>query len=33
LWIEGIDGGTLARAIQALPDVHLVRIWSTPGSE
>ena len=33
LWIEGIDGSTLASAIQALPDVHLVRVWSTPGSE
>jgi acetoin utilization protein AcuB len=33
LWIQGIDHDTLTTVIQTLPDVHLVRMWSTPGSE
>ena len=33
LWIQGLDRDTLSTVIQALPDVRLVRLWSTPGSE
>ncbi|HSD82825.1 MAG TPA: CBS and ACT domain-containing protein [Anaerolineae bacterium] len=33
LWIQGIDRDALTTVIQALPDMRLVRIWSTPGSE
>ena len=33
LWIQAIQRDTLTNVIQALPDVRLVRVWSTPGSE
>ncbi len=33
LWIEAIDRDTLITAIQAVPDMHLVRVWSTLTSE
>jgi acetoin utilization protein AcuB len=33
LWIQDIDRDTLTAVIQALPDIRLVRVWSTPGSE
>jgi acetoin utilization protein AcuB len=33
LWIQYIDRDTLARVIEMLPDVKLVRVWSTPGAE
>lgn len=33
LWIQDIDRDTLTRVIEALPDMHLVRVWSTPGAE
>jgi acetoin utilization protein AcuB len=33
LWIQAIDRDTLTNVIQALPDVRLVRVWSTPGPE
>jgi acetoin utilization protein AcuB len=33
LWIQAVNRDTLAGQIQALPDVRLVREWSTPGSE
>ena len=33
LWIQDIDRDTLTTVIQALPDMRLIRIWSTPGSE
>ena len=33
LWIQDIDRDTLINVIQALPDVQLVRVWSTPGAE
>jgi acetoin utilization protein AcuB len=32
LWIQGIDGDTLARVIDAIPDVDLVRVWSEPAT-
>jgi acetoin utilization protein AcuB len=32
-WIQGLDRETLTTVIQALLDVRLVRMWSTPGSE
>lgn len=33
LWIQNIDRDALTTVIQALPDMKLVRVWSTPGSE
>jgi acetoin utilization protein AcuB len=33
LWIQNLDRDTLTREIQALPNVRLVRMWNTPGSE
>jgi acetoin utilization protein AcuB len=33
LWIQDIDGDTLARVIDAIPDVELVRLWSEPETE
>ncbi|NTU62472.1 MAG: CBS domain-containing protein [Chloroflexi bacterium] len=33
LWIVEIDRDTLTAAILALPDVRLVRVWSTPDTE
>jgi acetoin utilization protein AcuB len=33
LWIQGIDGDTLARVIDAIPDVDLIRVWSEPEAE
>jgi acetoin utilization protein AcuB len=33
LWIQDIDRDALTSAIQALPDMRLVRVWSTPGTE
>jgi len=33
LWIEAIDRDALIAALQALPDLHLVRVWSTPAAE
>ena len=32
LWIQDIQRDTLTAVIEALPDIHLVRVWSTPGS-
>ncbi len=32
LWIQGVHRETLARVIEALPHLQLIRIWSTPGS-
>lgn len=32
LWIQDIDRDTLTNVIQALPDMRLVRVWTTPGS-
>ncbi len=33
LWIQDINRDTLTRVIEALPDVRLIRVWSTPGAE
>jgi ACT domain-containing protein len=33
LWIEAVDRDALTAAIQALPDVQLIRIWSASGAE
>jgi acetoin utilization protein AcuB len=33
LWVQNVDHDTLATVIEALPDVHLVRVWNTPGAE
>ena len=33
LWIQAINRETLTIVIQALPDVRLVRVWSTTGAE
>ncbi len=33
LWIQHVDRDALTSVIQALPDVHLVRVWSAPGAE
>ena len=33
LWIQYVDGDTLTRVIEAIPDVHLIRLWNTPGAE
>lgn len=32
LWIQNIDRDTLARVIEVLPDVQLIRIWSEPDA-
>jgi acetoin utilization protein AcuB len=32
-WIQDINRDTLINGIQMLPDVRLVRVWSTPGAE
>ena len=33
LWIQNIKRDTLATVIQALPDIRLIRLWNTPGTE
>jgi acetoin utilization protein AcuB len=33
LWIQNIQRDTLATVIQALPNIRLIRLWSTPGTE
>jgi acetoin utilization protein AcuB len=33
VWIQEIDRDTLTTVIQALPDMRLIRVWSTPGAE
>ncbi|HTP09156.1 MAG TPA: CBS and ACT domain-containing protein [Anaerolineae bacterium] len=33
LWIQDIDRDKLTNIIQALPNMRLVRVWSTPGAE
>ncbi len=33
LWIQDLDRARLATEIEALPDVRLIRMWSTLGSE
>jgi acetoin utilization protein AcuB len=33
LWIQNIDRDTLARVIEVLPDVQLIRVWSEPDAE
>ncbi len=33
LWIQDIDRDTLISAIETLPDIRLVRIWSASGSD
>jgi acetoin utilization protein AcuB len=33
VWIQDIDRDTLTTVIQALPDMRLIRVWSTPGAE
>jgi acetoin utilization protein AcuB len=30
LWIQDIDRDTLARVIEVIPDVHLIRVWNEP---
>jgi acetoin utilization protein AcuB len=32
LWIQNIDRDTLARVIEVLPDVQLIRVWSEPDA-
>jgi acetoin utilization protein AcuB len=32
-WIQGIKRETLTDAVQVLPNVRLVRVWSTPGPD
>jgi acetoin utilization protein AcuB len=32
LWIQDIDRDALARVIEAIPDVQLIRIWSEPDA-
>ncbi len=33
LWIEAADRDALTTVIQAIPDVQVIRIWSTPGDD
>ena len=33
LWIQNVDRDTLTNVIKVLPDMRLIRVWSTPGTE
>jgi acetoin utilization protein AcuB len=33
LWVQNIDRDTLTSVIEILPEMRLVRVWSTPGAE